>query len=139
MWRDQEVARLFRENRWGGRPSKLTEAVIRDAEVLARIGLTKAAICDSLGIALQTLDNWIMNSPEFALRIQRARNKGKSVLVNSIFGAGRKNWQAHAWLLERQYRNEFAISKTQLELTGKDNTPLIPTTPTKVIIDFSGE
>lgn len=138
-WRDQEIGKLFKKARKKkrGQPTKLSEDIIRDMEVLARIGIGKLAICDSVGITYQTYDNWMEKDENFALRMNQARNKGKTVLLNSIFGAGKRSWQAHAWLLERQYRSEFgAPEKTKLEVTGKDDTPLVPTTPTTVIIEY---
>ena len=119
-----------------GQPTKLSEEITRDMEVLARIGVGKNAICESVGITYQTYDNWMEKDESFALRMNQARNKGKTVLINSIFGAGRRNWQAHAWLLERQYRSEFALDKTKLEVTGKDDSPLIPVQPPTVIIEY---
>ncbi len=138
-WRDQEIGKLFKKARKKkrGQPTKLSEDIIRDMEVLARIGIGKLAICESVGITYQTYDNWMEKDENFALRMNQARNKGKTVLLNSIFGAGKRNWQAHAWLLERQYRSEFgAPEKTKLEVTGKDDTPLVPAPPTTVIIEY---
>ena len=142
-WRDEEIGNLFKKARKKktkrGQPTKLSEDIIRDMEVLARIGIGKNAICDSVGIVYQTYDNWMQENEDFAYRMHRARNKGKTVLLNSIFGAGKRNWQAHAWLLERQYRSEFgAPDKTKLEVTGKDETPLYPVQPPTVIIEYVG-
>ena len=118
-WRDREVARIFKEGRKRGRPTKITEQVIRDAEVLARIGLSERAIAESLMVSHETFTNWLKKNKEFFNRLKVARNTGKSKLVNSIYGHGQKNWQALAWLLERQYRSEFALDKQKLEISGK--------------------
>lgn len=123
-WREKEVARVFREGRnRGGRPTKLNESVMRDAEVLAHIGLSENAIAQSLMVSERTLKNWIKKNKEFFTRIKRAREKGKSVLVNSIYGHGQKNWTALAWLLERQYFSEYGL-KQKMELTGDKGSPL---------------
>jgi hypothetical protein len=124
-WREKAVAKVFREGRnRGGRPTKLTELVIRDAEILARIGLSERAIAESLMIDQGTLLNWLKKSPEFFNRLKKARNEGKAKLVNSIYGHGQKNWMAHAWILERMYREEFALDKQKIELTGASSGPI---------------
>lgn len=139
VWRDSQVAAIFREGRRrGGRPTKLSEDVMRDAEVLARIGLSQKAIAESLMIGETTLKDWIRGNERFAERLRKARNTGKSILVNSIFGHGRRYWQALAWLLERQYRDEFALDKQKVELSGPDGKQLAPI-PTTIVFDFGAE
>lgn len=123
-WRDREVARVFKEGRnRGGRPTKLNELIIRDLEVLARIGLSEKAMAQSVGIDPVTLDNWLKKDEGFFNRIKRARNRGKAVLLNSIYGHGQKSWQASAWILERMYREEFSLNQ-KVELTGKEGGPI---------------
>jgi hypothetical protein len=123
-WRDREVARVFKEGRnRGGRPTKLNELIIKDLEVLARIGLSEKAMAQSVGIDPVTLDNWMKKDEGFFNRIKRARNRGKAVLLNSIYGHGQKNWTALAWLLERQYPLEYGV-RQKVELTGKEGGPI---------------
>lgn len=118
-WREKEVARVFREGRGRrGRPSRISEPLIRDMEVLARIGLSETAICESVRLESSTFMSWKKKNKEFRDRINEARECGKAVLINSIFGHGRKNWQAHAWMLERMHRNDFGANQ-KVELTGK--------------------
>ena len=124
-WREREVARVFQERRKGaGRPTKLTEQVIKDLEVLARIGLSEKAMCESLMLPLTTFNKWKKRNKAFTERLMKARNVGKSKLVNSLYGHGVKNWTAHAWLLERCFRSEFGQNQ-KVELTGKDSGPLV--------------
>jgi hypothetical protein len=124
-WREKAVAETFLQIRKRqGRPTKLTEDLVSNMEVLARIGLSDKAMAEAVGIEPQTLIRWKKNNKDFYNRIKKAKNEGKAVLVNSVFGHGRKNWQAHAWLLERQYRSEFALDKQKVEVSGKDGKPI---------------
>lgn len=122
--RDQLIAQMFRESRKKGRPSRFSEETTRDLEVLARIGLSYKAMAESIMVDESTLMGWLKKNPEFAARITKARSFGKAALVNSLFGHGIKNWQAHAWLLERMHRGEFALPN-KVELTGKDSGPVV--------------
>jgi len=136
QWREKEITRIFKEERnRGGRPTKFSPEVMRDAAILARLGCSYVNIADSLMIDYSTLMDWINKNEEFSLTIKRAREKGKDVLVNSILGHGRKQWQATAWILERMHRKDFALDKTKVELTGKDGTPL-NTSPAVILFDF---
>lgn len=118
-WREKEVTRLFKEAKKSRKNKRLTENLIVDLEVLARIGLSEKAMAESIGVAPITLERWRKKDAKFNERISKARSEGKAKLVNSIYGHGIKNWQAHAWLLERQYREEFALDKHKVELTGE--------------------
>ena len=124
-WREEQVARVFREQTLKrGRPTKVNEQLIVNMEVLARIGLSEEAICNAVCVAHTTLIQWKKKNKELSKRLKEAREHGKSVLINSIFGHGVKNWQASAWLLERMHRQEFGQNQ-KVELTGKDSGPLI--------------
>lgn len=125
-WREAQVAKVFREGRGRtGAPTRITEQVIKDLEVLARIGLAQIAMAKSIGVAETTLIQWMKRDTELSKRVKIAREKGKAVLVNSIYGHGRKNWQATAWLLERMYRSEFALDKHKVEVTGQGGKAII--------------
>jgi hypothetical protein len=67
-WRDKAVAQVFREGRKMGAPTKLTEQVIKDAEMLARLGLAEIAIADSLCIAPLTFSRWKKKNKNFSTR-----------------------------------------------------------------------
>jgi len=123
-WREKEVARVFQEGRGRtGRPTKLNELLTVDLEVLARIGLSDKAMAESVGLAPTTFIQWMKKNKEFSNRIKKAKNEGKSKLINCLYGHGQKNWQSIAWLLERCHRSEFALNQ-KVELTGKDGGAL---------------
>lgn len=123
-WRDEKVGQVFANARGRrGRPSKLTESLVVDMLVLARIGLSESAIANSVMIDESTLIKWKQKNKVFNNRLKNAREQGKAVLVNSIFGHGRKNWQSLAWILERMHREQFALNQ-KVELTGAAGGPI---------------
>ena len=124
VFREKEIARLFSEGRKrAGRKSKLTEAIAKDIEILARIGLSEGSIAESIKVDPSTLSRWIAKNAEFRNRLRSAKNEGKCVLVNSILGHGVKSWQATSFLLERLYRTEFAAVQ-KVELSGPNSGPI---------------
>jgi len=124
LFREKEIARLFSEGRKrAGRKSKLTEAIAKDIEILARIGLSEGSIAESIKVDPSTLSRWIAKNAEFRNRLRSAKNEGKCVLVNSILGHGVKSWQATSFLLERLYRTEFAAVQ-KVELSGPNSGPI---------------
>lgn len=125
QYRETQVVKAFQDiGKRKGRPTRLTEQLMQNMEVLARIGLSEESICNAVKLHPSLLTRWKNKNPEFSSRLNTARETGKAILVNSIFGHGLKNWTAHAWLLERQYRHEFGQNQ-KVELTGKDSGPLV--------------
>ncbi len=124
-WREREVARVFKEGKKRtGRPTRMTEQLIQDLEVLARIGLSEKAMCESVMLPVETFYKWKKRNKAFTERLMKARNTGKSKLLNSLYGHGVSSWQSHAWLLERMYRTEFGQNQ-KVELTGKNSGPVV--------------
>jgi hypothetical protein len=121
---EQELVLLYQRSQGRiGRPSKLDEQITRDLEMLSRLGLSDRSLADAVAIPVGTLERWKKKHKAFRERLKRAKTSGKSLLINSILGHGRRNWQAHAWLLERQYQDEFAISR-KVELSNDQKSPL---------------
>lgn len=90
-----------------GRKTKRTEELTQEIEKLFRVGLSQKAVCHSIGVNETTFIRWKKNR-KFNERVQRAISEKKAALLAKIFKAGEKQWQAHAWLLERCYPDEFA-------------------------------
>lgn len=91
----------------GRRNKKMSDYCERAIE-LATLGLSQAAIADSLDIHPITLIRWKNNDANFANAIKRGYAICKESKVKRIAKAGEKNWQADAWLLERRFPDEFA-------------------------------
>lgn len=62
---------------------------------------------------------------EFSESIKKAKIKRKKELLDIIFKASRRTWQAGAWYLERVYPDEFGRKKIQEANTNESLINLI--------------
>lgn len=94
---------------------KLTKEGIAQAVQLKRAGVRHVDIAASLGVAEATFSRWLNhpktpNQCQLCQAIKKAEVDRKAALLTMIYNAATspKTWQAAAWLLERQYPDEFA-------------------------------
>ncbi len=73
-----------------------------------RHGLTPATAAAAAGVTLKTAQTWRTEDESFAHEVKLAREAGKAALVATVAEAGKKSWQAAAWLLERLHHDEFS-------------------------------
>ena len=91
---------------------KCTPELIEEAVGLKRGGMNNRDTAACLGIHEATFYRWI-NSPtkpehrEFCEALKRAEVEYKAALRERIFNAAERDWKAAAWLLERQYPDEY--------------------------------
>lgn len=62
------------------------------------------------GISEDTISLWKKDS-DFSEQMEQKELEYKYSLLETIQEAGKKSWQACAWILERKYPNEFGKSK----------------------------
>ncbi|MBU1974626.1 MAG: hypothetical protein KKH52_04500 [Nanoarchaeota archaeon] len=97
----------------------------------------RVGACEEAGIGYDAFMNWYKNKPEFHERIKKAEEyvegRQREVAVMSVFQGMKKNWQAGAWWLERNYPKEFG---NQLLLQGDDNNPITFEHIVKQAIDY---
>lgn len=94
---------------------KLTKGDIAEAVKMKRAGVLHKDIAAYIGVSEFTFSRWI-NSPrtenqrQLAQALKRAESERKRDLLAMIYNAATspQRWQAAAWLLERQYPDEFA-------------------------------
>jgi transposase len=99
----------------GGRPPKLTPALIAKAATLLREGAYERTVCDYLGIARLTWVRWKHQGEEepdslygrFCNTVKMARADAELVSLRAV-RHGREGWQAHAWFLERGFKDHWA-------------------------------
>ena len=72
-------------------------------------------------IHIDTFHDWMNNKPEFSESIKKAHAKFKEQLITTVKKASSNSWQAAAWILERRYKEDYAL---RVENTGKDGEPL---------------
>lgn len=61
------------------------------------------------GIGESTFYDWKKEKPEFVEALKKAELKCKQRNIQVIQKAGKKNWTAAAWWLERKYPEQFAV------------------------------
>lgn len=94
---------------------KLTKDGIAKAVQMKKAGVLHRDIAAYIGVSEFTFSRWI-NSPrtdnqrQLAQALKKAEAERKAALLTMIYNAATspKTWQAAAWLLERQYPDEFA-------------------------------
>lgn len=95
-----------------GPETALTDEITDRLVLMLRAGNYIDVACRAAGIAKATYHKWMAlgrsQAPRhtahrlFRERVQRASSEGETVNVAVIASAARSNWQAAAWLLERQ-------------------------------------
>lgn len=102
---------------------KLTQADIKEAQKMKRAGCLDKDIAAYIGIRADTFSKWVNNPKtdnqrQLVQSLKKAEAGRKRNLLSMIYNAATnpKTWQAAAWLLERQYPQEFAKQeRTQVE------------------------
>jgi hypothetical protein len=122
-----------------GRPStvsRLAPGFLKHIES----GQTIVAAAALSGIGQSTVFSWMAIARnakdgeyrEFLEAFTRARGKAEGAMVQEVRKAGREDWRATAWLLERMFPERFYV-KQLLEVSGPDGSPIavsaVPTFP----------
>lgn len=99
-----------------GRPTKLTPPVERAIVSAIARGNTRKVAAEAVGINEATLYRWLQQGGgehpvklyrEFREAITRAEAGAVMAAVGVVRFAGRTNWQAMTWWLERRYPDEW--------------------------------
>lgn len=72
-------------NRGGGRKSKYTAEAARQAEELARLGVTDEQIAAVLGIAVSTLNRWKARHVVFSRALKAGKDVADARVVQSLY------------------------------------------------------
>lgn len=70
------------------------------------------------GISEETFYTWRKNKSEFSESLKKAHAEHKKTLLATITSATEKSWQAAAWILERRYKEDYAL-KHEIQHSGK--------------------
>lgn len=97
-----------------GRPTKITEAVLKKLEIAFALGCTDEEACFDAGISHQTLYNYQHKHPEFIDRKQGLKNRPITIARKSVINNMKKDGKLALQYLERKKKDEFApMSKTE--------------------------
>jgi hypothetical protein len=105
-----------------GRPTVMTDEVVRKLEWAFSIGCSDAEACFFAGISKQTLYDYQERNPEYvdrkALLKEKMVLKARTVIANAL---NNEDKDMARWFLERKRKQEFS---TRVESTGADGEPL---------------
>lgn len=103
---------LFRKNK----ATPKTVEIILDS---ISQGLTQRDAATLAGISEDTLSLWKRQDSDFSEQMRQKEVEYKTRLIDGIRKAGEKSWQANAWLLERKFKEEFAL-KSRFEVGSNE-------------------
>jgi hypothetical protein len=124
-------ASLAQGDGWGRPPTITGETIRRIASILRAGGYVETAL-GAAGVAAGTYEQWmrrgLSEAPgdvmyrELRREVELAKAEGEARNVAIIAKAAATNWQAAAWLLERQYPERWARVAPRELTTEKQET-----------------
>jgi hypothetical protein len=91
-----------------GRPRTFDAAQQAAFCALVRLGCSRTAAADVVGVSARTVCRTIQRDEQFAEQLHRAEGTRQMTLLNRIDQASNKHWRAAAWLLHRGWPQQFA-------------------------------
>jgi hypothetical protein len=104
-----------------GRKTKLTPELQADIVKCIEAMQSYTSTCHYCGISQDSFTRWMQNKADFADAVKKAEAKVRIALMKDIKEAGKKQWQAMAWILERRFPDEFAL---KVKHTGNEGGPV---------------
>jgi hypothetical protein len=106
----------FRRGNHFGRPAtkrtpNLMKAIIANVE----LGLPRGDAAQCAGVTRRSVNYWAEEDPAFADELDFAESRAKRGAL-AVVQIGELGWQAHAWMLERRWPNEFG-QKSRLDVS----------------------
>ena len=95
---------------------KRTEIKIAELVAVVETSVSIESACAMVGIHRSTWYEW-RERPEIEARLDRALAVAESRLLDSIREAGRDDWRASAWILERRYPETWS-KRSELQAGG---------------------
>ena len=128
-----------------GRRTKLTPELIEQAAKLISQGNYAQTVFQMLGIPESTWYGWLQRGreserrniySEFSEAVKKAEAAAELRAVSGIVAAGRRNWTAFAWYLERKYPDRWGRrDKIQQEISGPGGEPVSVAVDLSVLTD----
>jgi hypothetical protein len=98
-----------------GRPTKMTEQVVKKLVACFSNGFSDQLACDHVGITKQTLYNYCKEKPEFlTIKERLKKNPVAAATLNIVKAIDNGDVKASQWYLERKCKDEFSI-RTEVE------------------------
>lgn len=104
--RKKTPAKPQREPKRGAPTKRTPEAVSRILKAL-KLGVSLEQAATYGGISYDTLNEWRKAFPDFSEACKKARAQMEVDSLRVISAAGRRSWQAKAWMLERLFPDKY--------------------------------
>ena len=105
------------------------DTIVNSLREYLELGFSRNRACALIGLAPQTLSNWIKADEALGIRIEGYENAINKVALANIVQAVSKEGESEdprkettKWWLERKMRGDFA---TRQEQTGADGAPIL--------------
>ena len=105
------------------------DTIVNSLREYLELGFSRNRACALIGLAPQTLSNWIKADEALGIRIEGYENAINKVALANIVQAVSKEGESEdlrkettKWWLERKMRGDFA---TRQEQTGVDGAPIL--------------
>lgn len=95
----------------GGRPAKLTLALVEEIGDCIALGMTEEQACLLVGVSYKSFKSAQTRKPEFAVAIKERQAVFLDEALKAIRG-GIQGWQGRAWILERRHKPQFNRTDT---------------------------
>lgn len=95
------------------RPTKYTKKTIDTILNGIRNNQGKTRAVKNAGIDYSTFCDWVNKKPDFSNAVKKAEEEalmaGKDYAIMAIFNAMENQWQAAAWWLERNFKEQYSL------------------------------
>ena len=107
-----------KEKHPGGRPTKLTDSIVRKLEYAFSKDFNVSEACDYAEIGRTAYYEWLENNEEFANKMEQAQtNLKRKAKINIADKIAEGDMDVTKWFLERRARDEYSV-KQAVEVSG---------------------
>jgi len=103
------------------------ETIIQSLRPFLEAGLSRNRACESIGLAPQTLSNWVVNDEALGIKLQGWENTLNILAMSNIASALNKEAEmddarkeTSKWYLERRMKDFSPKQETDVTTNGKD-------------------
>lgn len=86
----------------------------REIVAIVGVGCTRRLAAEYVGSSVDAIRRAARRDAEFGEQLRQAEQKCEFVHLNNVQTAGKSNWRASAWLLERRYPERYGPRKPGL-------------------------
>lgn len=125
----RKVVKVLDISKGRGRPSVVTEEVIRKLEEAFMLDLTVLEACFLADIGKTAYYDWLGENPEYADRFESLRQNPIIEMKKAVITFGKENYSYAMDYLKRRRPNEFGDKTTQeVKLSGRVDSGHVPDT-----------